>query len=168
VFLVVQNFNSSIRNTLGLGTFLVGLIPPLPDRGYRQRNWGLYFKRIADQLEKLFTDGVKVFVACNEQWETIKAVLLFICADIRGNKTLDNAQAPSLFGACDDCDIRGFQISRGLTIYPYHCRCCLELCCVLCVVCCVLCVVCCVSCVVCCVSCCAVWCVVLCEVSYVI
>jgi hypothetical protein len=123
IYLTIHNFKSEIRNTLGIGTYLVGLIPPLPDRGYKQRNWSLYFQRIAQQLKSLFTHGLNVFVACKQEWETIRAILLFICCDIRGNKMLDNAQAPSLFGACDNCDIQGFQISRGLTIYPYHCRC---------------------------------------------
>ncbi len=122
VFVSVLNFRSEIRNRLGVGTFLVALIPPFPDRGYKKRNWDLYFNVIAEEFVA-FEGGVQMQVARTKQLELVKGMLVLLSSDLRGNVMINNAQAPALNGACDKCDIRGFQVcSKGATIYPSHCR----------------------------------------------
>jgi hypothetical protein len=82
----------------------------------------LYFNPIVELLAEL-EGGVCVYNAHQNTVKVVRSMLTFITSDIRGNKMLNNAQAPARNGACDKCDIQGFQTSsKGATIYACHCR----------------------------------------------
>lgn len=72
-----------------------------------------------EELKKLDETGVRVFDAYRKREITVRARALFMVADYRGITKLTGQKGSSLFGACQQCELVGFNNKDiKATVYP--------------------------------------------------